>query len=75
MLLRYVLSPFCLADHPDGGSLEAVRRSRALLYARRGEVFKLVLSFLGWSILNSVLSVLVSSVCMGLGCAFSIREG
>ena len=75
LLLRYVLSPFCLADHPDGGSLEAVRRSRALLYARRGEVFKLVLSFLGWSILNSVLSVLVSSVCMGLGCAFFLTSG
>lgn len=75
LLLRYVLAPFCLADHPDGGALEAVRRSRALLYARRGEVFKLSLSFLGWSILSSVLSMLVSGVCMGLGCAFFLTSG
>lgn len=75
LLLRYALAPFCLADHPDDGPLEAVRRSRALLFARRGEIFKLVLSFLGWNILSSVLSLLVSGVCMGLGCAFFLTSG
>ena len=75
LLLRYALAPFCLADHPDGGPLEAVRRSRALLYARRGEIFKLVLSFLGWNILSTVLSLLVSGVCVGLGCAAFLTSG
>ena len=56
LALRYVLAPFCLADHPDDGPLEAVRRSRRLLSPRYGELFKLVLSFLGWGILSALLS-------------------
>ena len=75
LLLRYALSPFCLADRPDDGPLEAVRRSRALLLGRYGEIFKLVLSFLGWDILAAVLSGLVTGVCVGLGCFFFLSMG
>ena len=75
LTLRYVLAPFCLADHPDDGPLEAVRRSRRLLSPRYGELFKLVLSFLGWGILSALLSLLVSGVCTGLGCRFFLTSG
>ena len=70
LVLRYALAPFCLADRPDGGPLEAVRRSRTMLFGRYGEIFKLALSFLGWDILAAVLSGLVTGVCVGLGCFF-----
>lgn len=75
LTLRYTMAPFCLADQPDAGPLEAVRRSRRLLFARYGELFKLILSFLGWSILSTALSLLVSGVCMGLGCGFFLTSG
>lgn len=75
LTLRYTMAPFCLADQPDAGPLEAVRRSRRLLFARYGELFKLILSFLGWSILSTALSLLVSGVCIGLGCGFFLTSG
>ena len=75
LTLRYALAPFCLADRPDSGPLEAVRRSRALLSGRYGEIFKLVLSFLGWTILSAVLSGLVSGVCVAAGCLFFLSSG
>ena len=74
-MLRYALAPFCLADRPDGGPLEAVRRSRTMLFGRYGEIFKLALSFLGWDILAAVLSGLVTGVCVGLGCFFFLGMG
>lgn len=52
-----------------------MRRSRRLLFARCGELFKLMLSFLGWGILSTVLSLLVSGVCVGLGCGFFLTSG
>lgn len=75
LVLRYALAPFCLADRPDGGPLEAVRRSRTMLFGRYGEIFKLALSFLGWDILAAVLSGLVTGVCVGLGCFFFLGMG
>lgn len=75
LLLRYAFAPFCLADQPDAGPLEAVRRSRALLAGRGGELFKLVLSFVGWSLLDSLLSGLVYGGCIALGCFLFLGTG
>ena len=75
LTLRYAFAPFCLADRPDDGPLEAVRRSRRLLSGRYGEIFKLALSFIGWNILSAVLSGLVSGVCVGVGCVLFLGSG
>ena len=75
LTLRYAFVPFCLAERPDDGPLEAVRRSRRLLSGRYGEIFKLVLSFIGWNILSVVLSGLVSGVCIGVGCVLFLGSG
>lgn len=61
---RYSLAPYILADHPEISGLEAVRRSRALLRSRLGEVFKLRLSFLGWGALGILLTLVVGGAVM-----------
>lgn len=63
---RYALAPYILADHPEIGGLEAVRRSRSLLHSRLGEVFKLSLSFLGWELLGVFLSLVAGGVGLGV---------
>ncbi|MEG1879617.1 MAG: DUF975 family protein, partial [Pseudoflavonifractor sp.] len=56
-ILRYALAPYLLADHPEMGGMEAVRRSRQLLRGHSGELFKLMLSFFGWQLLAGVISL------------------
>ncbi len=62
---RYLVAPYILADEPEIGGLEAVRRSRAFLRGRLGEVFKLQLSFLGWDILGGLIVLVVGAASMG----------
>ncbi len=59
MSLRYALAPYLLADHPDDGPGAAIRRSVELMQGWKMELFKLELSFLGWELLNGLLSSLV----------------
>ncbi len=55
VMVRYALSTLVLADDPNIGPLNAVRRSRALLRGRNMECFVLQLSFLGWGLLCAVI--------------------
>lgn len=57
--LRYSLSHFLLADHPDDGPSAAINRSVRLMEGWKMEYFKLDLSFLGWELVNGVLSAAV----------------
>lgn len=66
LALRYALSSFLLLDHPEEGALSSVRRSRELLRGRMGELFTLVLSFLGWNILQIAITVMVSLLSSSL---------
>ena len=54
--LRYALAPYLLADHPDDGSGPAIRRSVELMRGWKFELFKLEFSFLGWYLLQYLLS-------------------
>ena len=60
IMLRYALAPYLLADSPDAGASAAVRRSAELMRGWKWELFKLQFSFLGWSLLSLLLSVLVT---------------
>lgn len=60
LALRYSMASFLLLDHPECSGLDAVRRSRELLRGREGELFKLVLSFLGWNIVQGLIIITVS---------------
>lgn len=58
-MLRYNMAPYLLADRPDDGPSLAIRRSVEMMRGRKWELFKLQLSFLGWEVINWVLSLAV----------------
>lgn len=61
--LRYALAPYLLADHADSwNASQAVRESVSLMRGWKMELFKLDLSFLGWYLLQWLLSVAIQSL-------------
>lgn len=54
--LRYALAPYLLADRPDDGASLPIYRSVALMRGWKWELFKLEFSFIGWELINFVLS-------------------
>ena len=61
IMLRYALSSYLLADHPDDGPNAAIRRSVQLMRGWKMELFKLELSFIGWLIPLFLLTVLAQA--------------
>ena len=61
IMLRYALSSYLLADHPDDGPDAAIRRSVQLMRGWKMELFKLQLSFLGWLIPLFLLTALAQA--------------
>lgn len=59
VMLRYSMAPYLLADRPDDGSTAAIHRSTVLMHGWKWELFKLEFSFLGWYVLQFLLSLLV----------------
>ena len=50
---RYSQAIYILLDHPEKSVLECIRESKELMKGRKGELFKLDLSLLGWAILGA----------------------
>lgn len=69
--LRYAMAPYLLADHPDDGAGAAVRRSVEMMQGKKWELFKLQFSFIGWYLLEFVLSGSVLLVFLLQSGAFS----
>lgn len=63
---RYRMAIYCMLDDPDISALEAIRRSKKLMQGKKGELFVLDLSFLGWSLLVGLGLSAVQSACMYL---------
>lgn len=57
--LRYAFAPFLMADHPDAGPIPAIRNSTMLMRSWTKPYAKLELSFLGWQVLNALLTAAV----------------
>lgn len=57
--LRYALAPYLLADHPDDGVSRPIFRSVELMRGWKWELFKLDFSFIGYEIINYLLSAAV----------------
>lgn len=57
--LRYALAPYLLADRPDDGPTLPIYRSVSLMKGWKMELFKLEFSFLGWELINLLLSFVV----------------
>ena len=65
-MYRYSMAVYCLLDDPDISALEAIRRSKALMRGKKGELFMLDLSFIGWLALTWVLVNVVGSACYAM---------
>ena len=48
---RYRMATYLLIDHPEMSPLECIRASKQMMSGRKGELFVLDLSFIGWSLL------------------------
>ncbi len=48
---RYRLALYILLDNPEMGALDCISMSKAMMRGRKGELFVLDLSFLGWAFL------------------------
>lgn len=57
--LRYAMTPYLLADHPDDGPGAAVARSVELMRGHKWELFKLQFSFFGWYLIQAALTITV----------------
>lgn len=64
--LRYALAPYLLADRPDDGPTAPILRSAELMRGWKWELFKLEFSFLGWELVNFLLSAVVSLIFLDL---------
>ena len=51
---RYSQAIYLLLDNPDKSVLQCLRESKELMWGRKGELFKLDLSLLGWALLGAL---------------------
>ena len=58
--MRYSMAPYYLAEDPDIGVLEAIRKSKATMQDKKTTYFMLLVSFLGW-LLGAMLSEMLLS--------------
>jgi uncharacterized membrane protein len=59
---RYRLAMYALIDDPSISASEAIRRSKILTMGRKGKLFVMDLSFLGWMLLVSLCSIIGESI-------------
>ena len=50
----YARTPYLLATHPEIGAKQALKVSMKLMNGKKGELFVLDLSFLGWILLSGL---------------------
>ncbi len=51
---RYSMATYILAENPNMQATEAIERSKALMDGRKGDLFCLDLSFIGWALLAAL---------------------
>lgn len=58
-LIRYSQSFMVMFDHPEYSALQCIRESKRLMRGHKGTFFVLILSFIGWYILDMFLQILI----------------
>ncbi len=53
-MYRYRLAIYLLLEHPEMRVMDCIRESKRLMSGRKGELFVLDLSFIGWSLLELI---------------------
>lgn len=61
-MLNYTLAFFVILDQPEIGVMNAIRTSKTMMKGRKMALIRLMLSFIGWSVLIVLLSALVGAV-------------
>lgn len=51
---RYSMATYIMAENPGMQATEAIERSKALMDGRKGDLFCLDLSFIGWALLATL---------------------
>jgi uncharacterized membrane protein len=54
MYLRYALVYYIANDHPELGVMGTIKRSTEMMMNRKGKLFMLALSFIGWHLLGAL---------------------
>lgn len=57
---RYAMAVYVMADAPETAVLRCIRRSKEIMHRRKGELFCLELSFIGWSLLLSYVQAMLN---------------
>ena len=52
--LMYSQAYFIMADNPELGAMECLKRSRIMMIGNKGYLFGLIFSFMGWALLASI---------------------
>ena len=68
---RYAMAVYVMADTPETPVLSCIRRSKEIMHRRKGELFCLELSFIGWNLLLSY----VQSILNGFGPVIGLTLG
>ena len=69
---RYSMAYYILADNPEIGVMEAIRRSKVMTRGNKMKLFCLELSFIGWAILIELVATLFGYLLPELGIAVSM---
>lgn len=69
---RYSMAPYLMAENPDIGALEAIRRSKEMMNGHKARLFFLQLSFIGWMLLSAFGVTLLYSMLGVIGTALGM---
>lgn len=59
---NYALVPYLMAEDPEMSAREAMNKSKIMMYGNRWRLFCLSFSFIGWELLNGLLTMGVGSL-------------
>lgn len=62
----YAMTPYILAEHPELSANEAITRSRQIMDGNKWRLFCLGFSFIGWSLLCSLPTLIAASTVLGM---------
>ncbi|MBE5809823.1 MAG: DUF975 family protein [Clostridiales bacterium] len=69
---RYAMAVYVMADTPETPILRCIRRSKEIMHRRKGELFCLELSFIGWSLLLSYVQAMLNGFGPVIGLALGM---
>ncbi len=72
---RYSMADYLLINHPEMGAVEALRRSKELMYGNKMSAFSLDMSFIGWALLTCAAGWGIQDLLGINGLGFSALKG